>query len=98
MVGSAVGIRTVSRATRKIDRQRAVYAISVERAGRELDIEVLATWWSLTDEAEDFSVPSGNTDALAMLVVESRVREVCLDDLSDGMPELPAYSGPSLEV
>ena len=98
MVGSAVGIKTVSSATRNIDKQRAVYATKTERAGRELDIEVLATWCSLIDDAEDFSVPSDRTDALTILVSESRVREVCLDDLSDSMPELLACSGPSLEV
>jgi hypothetical protein len=98
MVGSAVGIRTVSSATRKIDIHSAVYASKVERAGRELAISVLATWCSLIDDAEDFSAPSGRTDALTTLVAESRVREVCLDDLSDGMPELPACSGPNFEV
>lgn len=98
MVGSAVGIRTVSSATRKIDTQSAVYASKTERAGRELATVVLASWCSLTDDAEDFSVPSGNTDALTILIAESSVREVCLDDLSDGMCDVAAFSGPSLEA
>lgn len=91
MVGNAVGIRTVSSATRNIDTQSAVYASKTERSGPELDGTALATSWLLTDDDEDFSAHSGNTVALA---VESSVRDVCLDDRSEGMAEPRICSGP----
>lgn len=99
MVGSAVGMRTVSSATRKIDMQSAVYARRMAREGRELAAgEALATMLSPIKDAEDFSVVSGDADDLTILTAESSVRDVCLEDRSDGMPGLSACSGPNLET
>lgn len=51
-----------------------------------------------TDEVEDFSVICGEAVDLAISMAESRVRDVCQDDRSDGMPVFLALSGSNLEA
>jgi hypothetical protein len=51
-----------------------------------------------TDEAEDFSVICGEAVDLTISMAESRVRDVCQDDRSDGIPVFLVLSGPNLEA
>ena len=100
MVGRAVGISTVSRATRKIDMQRAVNARITERGGLEVVGGAVPVVPLQIEDVDNFSMTSLSGLCLDFVIstVDSRVSDVCRDDRSEGMPVLPAFSGSSLEA
>lgn len=70
----------------------------IDSGGRELVVgSALDGVLSVNDEADDLPLTSGVATGLTISTTESRVRDVCRDDRSEGMPLVPT-SPPSLVV